>query len=168
MRAFGLMASLLMISACNTPETQSANQATPDQSTMLANNAFAEPIQNALPAAQSKPDAAGHPCQTQGDKAVTQRLKALGTEPFWTADVDGRCVTYKTPEDQQGTRIWAHVDTASQRDAWKGALNGQEFQLIVKPAGPQGCSDGMSDKTYPLDAVLRVEGETRNGCAERL
>jgi len=49
---------------------------------------------------------------------------------------------------------------------WKGALNGQEFQLIVKPAGPQGCSDGMSDKTYPMDAVLRVDGETRNGCAE--
>jgi len=26
----------------------------------------------------------------------------------------------------------------------------------------------MSDKVFPMDAVLRVDGETRNGCAERL
>ena len=166
MRTFGLMASFLMVAACNTAKTEPANRAKPDQPAQQTEGA-AEPIQDELPAPRTEPQPAEHPCRTQGNKTVTQRLKAIGTEPFWAAEVDGRCVTYKTPEDQQGTRIWAHVDTASQRDVWKGALNGQEFHLVVKPAGPQGCSDGMSDKTYPLDAVLRVEGETRNGCAER-
>ena len=27
------------------------------------------------------------------------------------------------------------------------------------------CSDGMSDRTYPLTAVVKVDGETLTGCA---
>ena len=166
MRTFGLMASFLMISACNAPETQMANEAGPANPMQSTNGVSAEPVRKELPSTQPKAEASGHPCRAQGRKDLTQNLKALGTEPFWAAEVDGRCVTYKTPEDQQGTRIWAHVDTGPQGPVWNGALNGREFQLIVKPASPQGCSDGMSDKTYPMDAILRVDGETRNGCAE--
>jgi uncharacterized membrane protein len=105
---------------------------------------------------------------TQDGESVTHKLKALCTEPFWAAEVEGRCVTYKTPEDQQGTRVWTHVDTGPQGPVWNGALRGRQFQLIVKPAPPPGCSDGMSDKTYPMDAELRVDGEIRKGCAEPL
>ena len=121
--------------------------------------------ENELAATPTKPEAENNPCRVQNGNAVNQ-MKAIGTEPFWAAEVDGRCVIYKTPEDQQGTRIWTRFDAGPQGQAWKGALNGQEFQLVVKSAGSQGCSDGMSDKTYPMNAVLRVEGETRKGCAE--
>lgn len=166
MRALGLIANLLMISACNTPEAQRDNSERADQPAQASGKASVEAAPDDVPPAQ--PNAAGHPCQTQDSKTLTRRLKAIGTEPFWATEVDGRCVTYKTPEDQQGTRIWSHVDTGPQGFVWNGALNGQEFQLTVKPAGPQGCSDGMSDRTYPLDASLRVEGETRKGCAAPL
>jgi len=166
MRTFCLMASLLMASACNAPKTQPANQAAPANSAQPASDALAEPGRNEPPSAQPKTEVAGHPCRAQGEKEIAQTLKALGTEPFWAAEVEGRCVTYKTPEDQQGTRVWTHFHEGPQGQVWKGALNGQEFQLTVKPAAAAGCSDGMSDKTYPMDAVLRVEGETRTGCAE--
>jgi len=49
---------------------------------------------------------------------------------------------------------------------WDGALRGRQFFLTIRPKAD--CSDGMSDKSYPLEAVLRVDGETRHGCAERL
>ena len=49
--------------------------------------------------------------------------------------------------------------------AWDGALYGKQFQLTVKPKAD--CSDGMSDKVYSLEAVLRVDGEVRHGCAEQ-
>ena len=117
------------------------------------------------PAAAPEPDTSA--CLMQDDEKLPVRaLKALGTEPFWAAEVEGRCVTYKTPEDQQGTRIWTHVDSGPQGPVWNGALRGRQFQLYVKPS--TGCSDGMSDKTYPMEAVLRVDGEVRNGCAEPL
>jgi uncharacterized membrane protein len=118
------------------------------------------------PSVPPKPDLAGA-CLTQdGEKLQVQAVKAIGTEPFWGARTEGRCVTYSTPEDQKGTRIWTHVDTGPQGPVWNGALRGRQFQLYVKTS--TGCSDGMSDRTWPLDAVLRVDGETRRGCAEPL
>jgi len=107
-----------------------------------------------------------NPCAVQDGVPVEDGLKAVGTEPFWAAEIQGRCVTYKTPENQQGTRIWSHVHSEADRRIWEGALGGRQFQLAVRPV-PE-CSDGMSDRRYPLEAVLRVNGETRRGCAERL
>ena len=118
------------------------------------------------PARTARPEPAtsqAHPCLTQDGRALASRLKALGTEPFWAAEVEGRCVTYRTPEDQQGTRIWTRFGEGGGGQAWEGALEARQFQLIVRPS--PGCSDGMSDRTYPLEAVLRVKGETRRGCA---
>lgn len=106
------------------------------------------------------------PCMTQQGKAVTVKLKALGTEPFWAAEVEGRCVTYKTPEDQHGVRVWTQMAKKSDGTVWNGALDARQFQLTVKPAA--GCSDGMSDRIYEMEAVLRVRGETRRGCAAPL
>ena len=101
-----------------------------------------------------------------GEELRVAAVKAVGTEPFWGARTEGRCVTYSTPEDQDGTRIWTRVDSGPQGPVWNGALRGKQFQLSVKPS--TGCSDGMSDRTYPLEAMLRVDGETRRGCAETL
>jgi len=133
-----------------------------------SNEVTAEPAGNLAQSVQPYPDAKSHPCDTQDEEPVTHKLKAIGTEPFWAAEVQGRCVTYKTPEDQQGTRVWTHVNSGPQGHAWNGSLRGKQFQLYVKPAPPPGCSDGMSDKVFSMDVVLRVDGETRKGCAEQL
>lgn len=107
------------------------------------------------------------PCQIQDGKPLNiASIKAIGTEPFWGARTEGRCVTYSTPEDQAGTRVWTKVEIGAQGTVWIGALRGKQFELTVKPA--PGCSDGMSDKSYPLSAALRVDGEVRSGCAEPL
>jgi uncharacterized membrane protein len=113
--------------------------------------------------ATATPTGAVHPCMIQDGKAVAFKLKALGTEPFWAAEVEGRCVTYRTPEDQHGTRVWTQIAHEPGATVWNGALDDREFQLTVKEGA--GCSDGMSDLTYPMDVVLRVRGQTRSGCA---
>ncbi len=47
------------------------------------------------------------PCLTQDGRAVpANSLRAVGTEPFWGARVEGRCVTYSHPQDLSGTRVW--------------------------------------------------------------
>ena len=168
MRTAGSIMCILLLASCSAPRTPSnegnAANIPPEQT----NSVVAEPVANEPETSQPRDEAPTHPCMTQDGEAVTHKLKALGTEPFWAAEVEGRCVTYKTPEDQQGTRVWTHVDTGPQGPVWNGALRGRQFQLIVKPAPPPGCSDGMSDKTYPMDAELRVDGEISKGCAEPL
>jgi len=94
-------------------------------------------------------------------------LRAVGTEPFWGARIEGRCVTYSHPEDQAGTRIWTRYSAGTGGGGtWSGALGGRRFELRIRPQ--PGCSDGMSDRRYPLAAELFVNGERRTGCAEPL
>ncbi len=111
------------------------------------------------------PSAAASPCMVQDGKPVrATAVRALGTEPFWNARVEGRCVTYSHPEDQKGTRVWTRHAPARGGGTWSGSLNGRPFELRIRPGA--GCSDGMSDRRYPLAAELVVGGERRQGCAE--
>ena len=106
-----------------------------------------------------------HPCRVQDGKAVPANLlRAIGTEPFWGARIDGRCVTYSTPEDIKGTRIWTRFSGTAERGTWAGAIDGRRFELRTAP-DPR-CSDGMSDNVYPMSVTLFVRGEERRGCAE--
>lgn len=106
-------------------------------------------------------------CLLQDGKSLrTGSFRALGTEPFWNARVEGRCVTYSHPEDMAGTRVWTRFEPRSDGGRWSGALDGRLLQLTIRPK--RGCSDGMSDRTYPYEATISVDGEKRKGCAENL
>ena len=106
------------------------------------------------------------PCLTQGaDRLQATPIRAVGTEPFWGARVEGRCVTYSTPENQQGVRVWTrYAGGAGGSASWVGQLDGKPFEMRVRPEA--GCSDGMSDERYPLAVELTVHGEQRRGCAK--
>lgn len=153
-----------LLAGCGAPQSAKENPSAPAAGVQAATSEAPEPglTDNATVPSSD----AVHPCMTQDGKALTQKLKALGTEPFWAAEVEGRCVTYKTPEDQHGTRVWTQIDEKPDGTVWNGGLDGHQFQLTVKPRA--GCSDGMSDRVYPMEAVLRVLGETRRGCAAPL
>ena len=107
-------------------------------------------------------------CHVQnGTRLPSLKLRAVGTEPFWSATIEGRCVTYATPENA-GARIWTRFATNNRGSSWSGSLNGRTFELRTTRAGPRGCSDGMSDKVYPQAVTVQLGGETRRGCAETL
>lgn len=107
-------------------------------------------------------------CSMQGSERLrTTPRRAVGTEPFWTARTEGRCVIYSHPENQDGTRIWTKYSKGSKgsgAETWLGSLGKKRFELRIYEQA--NCSDGMSDKRYPLAAELLVSGELRRGCAE--
>lgn len=105
------------------------------------------------------------PCLVQdGERLHNPPMRAIGTEPFWGAQIEGRCVTYSHPENQEGTRIWTRYKPGPNGGGtWAGTLGNRRFELIVRPQ--PGCSDGMSDRRYPFAVDLSVQGERRNGCA---
>jgi uncharacterized membrane protein len=114
------------------------------------------------------PAAAASPCLVQdGQPLRVAPVRAVGTEPFWGARIEGRCVIYSHPDDQDGTRIWTRYSAGPDgAGIWAGALGGRRFELRTR-AQP-GCSDGMSDRRYPIAVDLIVAGERRSGCAEPL
>ncbi len=115
--------------------------------------------------AASKPTPSTSACLVQdGELLRMTPLKAIGTEPFWGARIEGRCVTYSHPEDQKGTRVWTRFNTGPQGGIWIGTLGGKPFVLRTRPAAT--CSDGMSDNRYQIAVDLAVNGEDRRGCAE--
>ena len=120
---------------------------------------------SAVRQASARPGPTTHPCLVQdGELLRLTPLKAVGTEPFWAAKINGRCVTYSTPEDQAGTRVWTQFNPGPVGGVWAGALNGKPFILRTDPT--RQCSDGMSDRVYPVTVELTVNGEERRGCAE--
>ncbi|MEO6227283.1 MAG: hypothetical protein ABIO61_05435, partial [Thermomonas sp.] len=65
------------------------------------------------------------PCLSQDGRAIpANRLRVVGTEPFWGARVEGRCVTYSHPQDQSGTRVWTQFSGTRTNGTWTGSLNG--------------------------------------------
>ena len=117
--------------------------------------------------APAKPPPAAGACRMQDGREIpANRLRAVGTEPFWGARIEGRCITYSHPEDQKGTRVWTRFAGSRDSGTWTGTLGGKPFVLKTRVA--PGCSDGMSDTIYPVAVSLAVGGEQRQGCAERL
>ncbi|HYI42068.1 MAG TPA: hypothetical protein VD768_00385 [Sphingomicrobium sp.] len=131
--------------------------------------AFVSACAVAPPAEPSPPatEAGAGACRMQDGKALPPNLlRAVGTEPFWGARIEGRCVTYSHPENQAGTRIWTQFRGTRDNGVWTGFYANQRFVLRTRPEA--GCSDGMSDNRYPIAVSLTVAGEQRNGCAELL
>ncbi len=94
--------------------------------------------------------------------AVDETLHFTGTEPFWAGEARRDRVIYTTPDDPKGAVI--AVDRFAGRNgvSFSGSLQGQDFVMAVSPGQ---CSDGMSDRVYPFHVVVKVLGETREGCA---
>ncbi|HWK42534.1 MAG TPA: hypothetical protein VNR60_11450 [Croceibacterium sp.] len=94
--------------------------------------------------------------------AEAETLRFIGTEPFWGGQVANGSLLYTTPEDESGQTIKVERFAGRGGLSFNGELNGAS---LVMTATPSQCSDGMSDRTYPFAVVLKIGGETRNGCA---
>ena len=93
--------------------------------------------------------------------AEDEAVSFTGTEPFWGGEVDGKTLTYKTPDNQDGEVITVERFAGRGGISFSGVLAGAELEMMVTPLE---CSDGMSDRTYPFTVTLKIGDEARNGC----
>lgn len=106
------------------------------------------------------------------DTANTQPFAAIGseetvhfvgTEPFWGGEVTGTSLTYSTPQDADGTVIPVQRFAGNNGLSFSGQFEGAAFDLMVTPGT---CSDGMSDRSFPFVATLKLGGrDPLSGCA---
>ena len=168
MRFLSVAACAAVLGAC-TQRSDSPNEVAPANEVQAADEVVspepAEPVTSEAedPVAKETGGKVSACLMQDGERLNITPVKAIGTEPFWGARIEGRCVTYSTPEDQAGTRIWGRFNPGPDGGVWIGTFQGKPFKLItrLKP----DCSDGMSDHIYPQEVTLTVGGEERRGCA---
>ena len=121
----------------------------------LAMTACSQPVEKA-PAAPAE-------ARTLAKVDLDQPLRVLGTEPFWAVEITPAGLTYSgvdRPEQKaanpgpilQGTVATWTTETEA----------GNKLSVTVMATD---CSDGMSDRTYPLTAKVEIGGESLTGCA---
>ena len=81
---------------------------------------------------------------------------ALGTEPFWSIEIDRRQMTYETPESRFSVPAPAPTPTPSGRRF--------ESERITLEITPWVCTDGMSDNLYADTVTAVVDGTALYGC----
>ena len=91
-----------------------------------------------------------------------ETIYLTGTEPFWAGEIAGAQAVYTTPENQDGIRFDVARFAGNNGLAFTGELDGRTFDLTITPGA---CSDGMSDRSYPYTATLRIADDARFGCA---
>lgn len=94
---------------------------------------------------------------------LSRPIRALGNEPFWAVTIAPEGLVYSgvdRPEQHADNPGPLLQGTTARFEAT--TLTGKPLTVALIATT---CSDGMSDRTYPLTAVVKIDGETLTGCA---
>ena len=119
----------------------------------------AQPPADAPPVAEqpaAPPPAPAIPAAFQGD------IDAHGTEPFWAVKIREGQIEFSTPEANIAFPNKGGVVDGG-KAVWESADGPRPIKVTLSEQA--GCSDGMSDLTYPLAAEVALGGTTYKGCA---
>lgn len=103
------------------------------------------------------------PSLSLGGVDLTGDVRVLGTEPFWGIDVSGDQMTYSGVDRPAQAAPRPEPVVAGTTATWTTETEGGAEMTVTLADTP--CSDGMSDRTYPLTARVEIGDETLNGCA---
>jgi uncharacterized membrane protein len=94
---------------------------------------------------------------------LNQPVQAVGTEPFWGLEITASTLSFTRLESAPVTADNPGPTVQGTTATYEASTGGEtlEVRLIATE-----CSDGMSDRTYPLTAIVKLGETTLNGCAE--
>ncbi|HST91702.1 MAG TPA: hypothetical protein VLJ13_05840 [Brevundimonas sp.] len=115
------------------------------------------------PAAPTAEAAPPEPAPVLAGVDLGQPLRALGTEPFWGVDLTGTELVY-AGVDRPEQRAPQPAPVVQGTTATYEATTGTGATISLMLAATE-CSDGMSDRVYPLSAIVKIGDETLTGCA---
>ena len=94
---------------------------------------------------------------------LDQPVRVLGTEPFWGVDITPGGLSYSGVDRPEQTAPNPGPTVQGTTATWSATTSaGAPLEILLIATE---CSDGMSDRTYPLTARVQIAGETLNGCA---
>jgi uncharacterized membrane protein len=120
--------------------------------------AACSPAEEAVP-----PPEAPEPAPVLGGVDLAKPVRALGTEPFWSLELTGTEMVYTAPEPPGQRAPQPNPVVQGTTATWE-AETADGTALSVTLIATE-CSDGMSDRTYPLTAMVKIGELALTGCA---
>jgi uncharacterized membrane protein len=103
------------------------------------------------------------PAPVLGGVDLAGPVRALGTEPFWSVDLTGAEMVYTAPEPPELRAPRPEPVVQGTTATWEAeTADGTTLKVTLIATE---CSDGMSDRTYPLTALVKVGDRDLTGCA---
>lgn len=94
-----------------------------------------------------------------GGVDLASPVRALGTEPFWSVEIRPQELVL-AGVDRPEVRF---ANPSTSIDGETAVVAAEGLTVTLKAAT---CSDGMSDRTYPLEAEVKAGAEVLKGCAQ--
>ncbi|MBN8552134.1 MAG: hypothetical protein J0L52_04455 [Caulobacterales bacterium] len=98
-----------------------------------------------------------------GGVDLTGDISVLGTEPLWSVGFEGQEMSYSGLDRPEQTAPRPAPVVSETAAIWTATTEAGNLLVVTLSLGD--CSDGMSDRSYPLVAEVVISGETLNGCA---
>lgn len=99
-----------------------------------------------------------------GGVDLNQPLRVIGTEPFWAVEITPDTLTYSGVERPEQVFLTPGADVQGTTAVYAVENEGESSIKVTVMATE--CSDGMSDRIYPLTAMVEIGDETLNGCGQ--
>lgn len=119
------------------------------------------------PAAETPSSAPGTatpaPAAELGGVDLNGDVSVLGTEPFWGVNLAGANMTYSGVDTPEQVAPRPTPSVSSNVASWTTTTSAGQ-PLVVMVVATE-CSDGMSDRTYPLHAYVLINDVLLVGCA---
>ncbi|HYF23630.1 MAG TPA: hypothetical protein VD929_09555 [Caulobacteraceae bacterium] len=100
---------------------------------------------------------------TLGGVDLAGEVNALGTEPFWGLEIRPSGLKLAGVDRPELRAPNSGPQVEGKTAVWKTSAQGGAPMTVTLTE--ERCSDGMSDRAYPLAAKVEVGPETLNGCA---
>lgn len=115
--------------------------------------------------AEGNKDAVAAPAEPRRLAGVDldQPLRVLGTEPFWAVEIQPDGLTYSGVDRPEQTAPNPGPALQGTVAVWTTQTATQAPLVVTLMA--TDCSDGMSDRVYPLTAKVEIGAESLTGCA---
>jgi uncharacterized membrane protein len=101
-----------------------------------------------------------------GTLDLSQPLRVMGTEPFWSLDITPASLTFTPMEGARQVANNSGPVVQGDMATWSSQTQAGVAVQVVTTL--KDCSDGMSDRIYPLSAAVKVGANSFTGCAASL
>ena len=109
------------------------------------------------------PEPAPAAAPTLGGIDLTQPLHIGGNEPFWAIEMTGPEMVYSGVDRPEQRAPQGQPTLQGTMATWESTTGaGQPLRITLTATD---CSDGMSDRVWPLTAMVEIAGESLTGCA---